>query len=92
MLVHATKPQQCICLRVRAQVGACFSTLLVGIDGTSRVYARPSDERHAQRRREAMSAFQRFAVEAVRRTHAMRGWRPLDLLPRASVQALLLLP
>ncbi|KAK9815011.1 hypothetical protein WJX73_004803 [Symbiochloris irregularis] len=63
-------------------VGSCFRTLMLGMDVNSKMYERSLSDQKARNKRAGGAAFQAFAVEAVRRTHAQRGWHPLKLFKR----------
>lgn len=63
-------------------VGACFRTLVVGVDGSPRVYTRALSPDHAQRRQDAYKAFREFTFEAVQSTYKLRGWAAPQLYRR----------
>lgn len=81
--------------RAAVQVGSCFETLVFGVDHRARPYGRPPDNETALLRKRATALHRRFAVEAVRRTHALRHWPEPVLFPRVGhciVALALLLP
>lgn len=71
-----------MCMLCDMQVGACFRTLVVGVDGSPRVYTRALSPDHAQRRQDAYKAFREFTFEAVQSTYKLRGWAAPQLYRR----------